>query len=397
MSLAKGRWRAVGTVIGATMALILVGAFAQTPELFILALALWTGACTLIATLLRSFRTYAAVLAAYTAAIIALASGGQPGRGVRPRGVARLLHPDGHRGGGGVLRPVLDRRLPCRAACAGAKAITDAARMSAVLLRTGELVSDGQAHHGLHPLAATITLETQIEFAVAEVPGLSVVANDVRAMVVNLLTLLSAAQGAGELRRAGIGSSPALAPLVERTAQLLDGIGPDIRSTAPALRLQADPLRRHWKQRCRQTARAAPRSRWRSARCSTAWTISSSQTAECLDHEIAVVTRHPVGGPAALAPPVDWGAAVRNGLRAVIGVLAGGALWIATAWPDGSSFVTDVVVICSLFGTLDNPVIGALSFLEGGLLAILAAFILLAGLMPLVSDSRCSWSCWRRS
>ncbi|HDR9726477.1 TPA: FUSC family protein, partial [Burkholderia aenigmatica] len=72
MGLSKSQYRILGTAIGAAVALLLTGAFAQTPELFLPALAAWIGLCAGVATFLRNFRAYAAVLAGYTAAIIAM-------------------------------------------------------------------------------------------------------------------------------------------------------------------------------------------------------------------------------------------------------------------------------------------------------------------------------------
>ena len=72
MGLSKSQYRILGTAIGAAVALVLTGAFAQTPELFLPALAAWIGLCAGVATFLRNFRAYAAVLAGYTAAIIAM-------------------------------------------------------------------------------------------------------------------------------------------------------------------------------------------------------------------------------------------------------------------------------------------------------------------------------------
>src|SRR5215469_11673220 len=47
MTLSKSFYRILGTVIGTTMGVVLIALFSQTPELFILALALWIGVCTI--------------------------------------------------------------------------------------------------------------------------------------------------------------------------------------------------------------------------------------------------------------------------------------------------------------------------------------------------------------
>jgi len=72
MVLSKSLYRMGGTLVGAVMALVLMGLFAQSPEMFILGLSLWMGVCTMASTLLRSFRSYGAVLAGYTVVLITM-------------------------------------------------------------------------------------------------------------------------------------------------------------------------------------------------------------------------------------------------------------------------------------------------------------------------------------
>ena len=78
MSLSKSQYRLLGTVAGAAVGLALVALFAQTPELFFGALAGWLGLCTAASTGLRNFRSYGAVLAGYTAAIIGISAASAP-------------------------------------------------------------------------------------------------------------------------------------------------------------------------------------------------------------------------------------------------------------------------------------------------------------------------------
>jgi uncharacterized membrane protein YccC len=70
-SLRKASYRMVGTIIGTVFIVVLSAAFPQDRAPFLLGLALWGGLCTLAATVLRNFASYAAALAGYTAAIIA--------------------------------------------------------------------------------------------------------------------------------------------------------------------------------------------------------------------------------------------------------------------------------------------------------------------------------------
>ncbi|MEX1828056.1 FUSC family protein [Luteibacter sp. CQ10] len=72
MVLAKSFYRGIGTVVGAILAVVIVAAFAQQRVLFLLSLSLWIGLCSAGATLYRNFKSYAFVLAGYTAALVAV-------------------------------------------------------------------------------------------------------------------------------------------------------------------------------------------------------------------------------------------------------------------------------------------------------------------------------------
>ncbi|MFM0203180.1 FUSC family protein [Paraburkholderia fungorum] len=72
MVLAKSFYRVVGTTLGMIAALILGGIFAQQPELYMLGITVWIGACTAAALRYRHFQWYAFVLAGYTAALIGI-------------------------------------------------------------------------------------------------------------------------------------------------------------------------------------------------------------------------------------------------------------------------------------------------------------------------------------
>ena len=69
--LRKGWFRMIGTVVGAVVIVVLTAVFPQNRFGFLVGLALWGRACTLVATLLGNFAAYAAALAGYTAAIVA--------------------------------------------------------------------------------------------------------------------------------------------------------------------------------------------------------------------------------------------------------------------------------------------------------------------------------------
>ncbi|WP_130619064.1 FUSC family protein [Dyella amyloliquefaciens] len=72
MVLAKSFYRAIGTCAGSLCGVLLMSAFPQQRELFLVSLSLWVGLCAGGAVLYRNFMSYGFVLAGYTAAIVAL-------------------------------------------------------------------------------------------------------------------------------------------------------------------------------------------------------------------------------------------------------------------------------------------------------------------------------------
>src|SRR5215472_17770318 len=71
-SLRKAFFRMIGTVVGAIGIVILAALARQDRIGFLVGLALWCAVSAFVATLLRNFAAYAAALAGYTAAILAM-------------------------------------------------------------------------------------------------------------------------------------------------------------------------------------------------------------------------------------------------------------------------------------------------------------------------------------
>ncbi|HBF28461.1 FUSC family protein [Rhizobium sp.] len=74
----KALYRLLGTVLGATAAVVFVPTFVSAPELLSLVVALWTGTLLFLSMLDRSARSYVFMLAGYTLPLIALPVVGSP-------------------------------------------------------------------------------------------------------------------------------------------------------------------------------------------------------------------------------------------------------------------------------------------------------------------------------
>ena len=79
MALSKGAYRMAGTLVGACWAVFNLVAFAGAPELQALGFAVWLGLCVYLASIDRTARAYAFVLAGYTACLVGLPSVDTPG------------------------------------------------------------------------------------------------------------------------------------------------------------------------------------------------------------------------------------------------------------------------------------------------------------------------------
>lgn len=371
MTLSKSQYRVLGTVIGAVMALVLTALFAQSPDLFLLSLAAWIGVCTGVATSLRNFRAYAAVLAGYTAAIIALGAAAAPLHAF-DIAVARLLYI--------VLGIVVEATLASVLAPGKASPdlfarfsqyIAQASKVSAGVLRRE---ADGAAMHKL--FAGALALDSAAEFAAAASSTARQELGRLRALAMAVVAQLAASQTLGEQ----LAQRPDLTDdLIERTVHLLDRVAAEpqgMRTEVTALRAAVD--------RAILAEASGPSSAPR--------LTALYQLGQLLAAIDKVVTRSSQTGRAGVSPASvrlayhrDSVLAWKNGVRAFVAVLAASAFWIWSAWPAGAGFVTIVGVVCALFSTRPNSVSVTLAFVKGAAGAALAAALCNFVLLPAIS------------
>ena len=341
MGLSKSQYRILGTAIGAAVALVLTGAFAQTPELFLPALAAWIGLCAGVATFLRNFRAYAAVLAGYTAAIIAMDAVSAPLHAF-DIATARFLYVVVGILCGAAFETVFAPGSPL------ADVRTRLARYldRAVAVGAGALRREpnGAAVHRL--FADALELDTAAEYAAAGDPPVRNAIGHLRAAVLGVLSAQAAGQALHE-HAARSGGTPD--PLVADAAQVLDGVAAsgEAGPALTALRARVDDAVR---------AEAAEPAGSDPSRLLT------------LDRLAALLAGFDAAfaGKAQLDRPNPPASRVRyafhhdpvlawhNGIRAFVAVLVASALWIVTAWPSGAGFVAITGVVCALFSTRPN-------------------------------------------
>ncbi|MET1079082.1 MAG: FUSC family protein [Pseudomonas sp.] len=365
MVLQKGLARLLGTLVGTLMAVLLMGLFAQAPELFLLSVALWLGLCTAASTLWRSAWAYAFVLAGYTVAIIGLPALAQP-LSVFDQAVARCTEISL-----GILCATASSALlwpqPVQRQLAAQAQLAWRAGLAAVQAALGAAPA-GRAGL-LEVLGRLLAVEVQREHALFEGEQGRQRSGALRQLTADLLGLLRLARGVAR-QREHLSSTEvmALAPWLEEVRAALTGVSSEA--------VQA--LRTRLRQAAQDPA-GAP-----------AWSFCLERLAlllhQYLQAEQALqavrLGRAPVAAPASLSWHRDLQTALVYGTRSTLtfGVLA--LFWRYSAWPSAGSALLLASVVSSLFASRDNADRIGLSFLRGILYALPVAFLVGQLLLP---------------
>jgi uncharacterized membrane protein YccC len=355
MSLSKGFFRALGTVAGALAAVVLIALFAQTPELFVLALALFVGACTVASNVLTNFRAYATVLTGYTAGIVAADAINNPPEVwyiALARASCILI-------GIASALAITSIFAPHRAeAQTRAKFVTllKGAAHRAVFSYRGD--NEERIRIGRQLILDAIALDTMVEFAAAESAAFRVQKNRARSVLAHVFSMISARRSLDAfLAREGWPRHHALELFHEVVIDFLNEVPAELdRGNVNDVITGLADVRA-------QLARLDPESDTASA----AEVVSERYVIDRLDGLLAQLGsalrdwRAIDRGERSDEPRQalnfhrDLRAAWINGLRALVAVSATGAFWIATAWPHGPSALIFVAIMLSLFSSVPRP------------------------------------------
>lgn len=383
MVLAKGIYRFLGTLVGATMALLLVGLLAQQHLLFLLAMAVWLGICTFCASLLRNFRSYAFVLAGYTALIIGLPGALVPDQAFSGA-VARVTEI-----GLGILCAGLVSVLVWPQAAAD-RYLASAREQLIGLIR---LVADSAAGHlearDLQRrrgalLNGGIALENLREHALFDSVRLRRRAGLCRRLGHELLAMISSVGPLNTYvhRYPPESRPPALQGLLEGIAALdpeeefqalrarLSGLHARAMEIAHDLRTHEVDDNEHGFYAVQLLLEHA------GELCDR---LRSSVVLFAMLDDRAPLT-HWRSGTTRLH--LDYAAALRNGVRAALIIAAASLIWFWSGSSQGPQIVIMAGVICALFSTRDNPIGAAGGFVKGAACAALAAILYRLFLLP---------------
>lgn len=428
MVLAKGFYRALGTVIGCIVALMLVAEFSQARILFLIGLGLWVGLCTAGATLYRNFQSYAFVLAGYTACLVGLPAALDPSHAFEI-GVTRvsevLLGILVASVVSGLVFPLSTRELLLRTArnrfgafSAAAARVLDAGISRKAWGRLHlDAINDMTALDGYRSVGVFDNRQTRVQNQIIRRMNADLMS---AASTLNLLNSYLLRLNTARM----FPVRQALAPLLAEGRCALGAEGGDGHAAREA-HLMAPALRQwHRSIEAAQVAylptsesadiESAPRYidpgridpglvdpgfvyRWhidQHLAWATAVALLGRFAVEFLryvaSHDAlqqgrmaADESAHGGAGGRPDAPPIRWAGWHRTDIaqplaaafRSIITLAVMSAFWIGTAWPSGPAAVTIAVVISALFATLPNPVLAVHQMWMGIAAAVAAAFV----------------------
>ncbi len=355
MMLSKSFYRAIGTLCGAGLAVILIALFAQTPELFVLALALIVAGCTVASNLLTNFRAYATVLSAYTAGIVASDAINMPDQVwfiALARASCILI---------GIASAVVVAAVfaPHRSeSLVRAKFIALLKEAAARTMFSYRGDNQERLRIGRQLIVDAIALDTLLEFAAAESERFRLQKNRARSVLAHVFGMISARRSLdARLIREGWPNHHALQMFHEVVLDQLAEIPGQLD------RGDVDGLVQGFEEVRAQLARQEPERDTENP----AELVSERYVIDRLDDMLAhwgcalrdwrsIAEGAPADDPRlVLNFHRDHRAAAINGLRAFLAVSATGAFWIASAWRQGPSALVFVAIMLSLFSSLPRP------------------------------------------
>ncbi len=351
----KAVYRLLGTLLGASAAVVLVPNLVNTPALLILALAFWVGGCLAVSVLDRSPRSYILLLAGYTAAIIGFPAVNNPG-GIFDVAVLRAQEI-----GLGILCGTLVHSLWFPQPVGKViyvrleSWLKEADRWALDLLQGGDPATLEKDRVRLAAAATEIHgLATHLPFDTSRLRETTAVVHVLHDRLLLLLPILASFSD----RLQGAGEQSTLAPVFGRVSHWIES-GADLEtgrvlvqelSGALAQEKQHQPLA--WEALTRISLLTRLQDLVRNLGEGHALLAQLRQPELTLDTQLAQAVAH------AEARPLhrDLGLALLSGTAAVLSIVVTCAVWVGAGWVEGSASAVIVAILCCLFAAMDDPV-----------------------------------------
>nr|WP_138921528.1 FUSC family protein [Novosphingobium pentaromativorans] len=392
--LSKALFRVIGTFVGAAASVIMVPSLVNAPVLLTGAIGLWLALCVFVSLLDRTPRSYAFVLAGYTAVLIVLPSVETPGAIFETASLRLQEITIGILCGSLVHGLVLPQSISAFLLRRVSTILLDAERWTQDSLK---LEPDPSVDAERRRLALDITelhqLSIHLPFETARVaPRI----RTVRALQDQLSLIMPL--GAAVTDR--IEQVQAAGPLPEDLRNLLDDTSAwlaDLDRLAPSEREEGA---RQLQARCARLEPAlSADSSWHGlmvislvARLSSL--IRAHRDCRDLSEQLSSLGRKPVSPRAAELLEgrrgrelhYDVGGAIRGAIGAFITIAVGTALWIGSGWTEAYTAVMLAGVFTALFAAAPDPLAPLRAFFIGTLLSIVIGAIYGYAILPALHD-----------
>jgi uncharacterized membrane protein YccC len=392
MSVSRGLYRFLGTVIGAAATILMVPAFVHEPMVLSAALALWMGFCLYLARLDRTPRAYAFQLAGYTTSMIGFPYLMNAGAiftvaSIRVQDVtvgivcATLIH-----------ALVLPRKVSTLVQTRIAVVLADSERWTRHMLSVArDAVHAGDRARSAVDLLELHQLSTHLPFDTARGP----VQREILRVLQNRLLAVLSLSGViddtlAELQELSHGVPPPLDSIFAQVLAWLETPGKVIDSRASEFLLQQ--LHRH---RISTSSHAA----WHDLLIERLFSnladlILAHQDCRLLEQRLKTARpRWNSGLPERLLASRhgynlhrDHWLAVRSAIGATVGITISCALWIETSWSDGATAVSLIGASCALFGIVDQPVGNLARYVIGSIAGIAVGLVYGFAIFPRTTD-----------
>ncbi|MBV8186511.1 MAG: FUSC family protein [Alphaproteobacteria bacterium] len=351
---AKGFYRIIGTLVGATVALVLVSLFAQERVLFLGCLALWTAACTFGSKCLRNFASYACVLSGYTAAIVGIPAALAPETAFYDA-QARITEISL-----GILVAATISHLVLPERLAASLRATIAASTHQLVDGALALLAQRDVGGRFDRVAGQlIEIETQRASAVFEDGSIRERSDAVRRLGVAMLGVIDAARLLDQQRAeppACIAAVPDVQPAMRKAAAAIE-LWRDGKLDAHGLRFSfaragaALPLARDLGRDPIGTAADAVRS---ASAVGFLRNFFAAFAGFAQAHDAFLAPGPPALGQQRFVISNDLVGAAWAGVRAALAVVIASSFWILANWPDGPTAVVLATVVTARFATMDG-------------------------------------------
>ncbi|MGV1827937.1 FUSC family protein [Agrobacterium vitis] len=385
----KALYRVLGTLLGASAAVLFVPVFVNAPELLSLVVALWTGTLLFLSMLDRSARAYVFMLAGYTLPLIALPSVSDPG-GVFDVALARSEE---------ITLGILCATLVNQVVFPSSIGRLFGDRINVWLADAGAWAEDILRGEGAIPstplkrqqLASDVSSLDLMISQLSYDPGTKDVVGQARELRGRLLMLLPVFSSLADRLHAvkqQSGLDDTLIDLLNDTADWFKlGGGVETEKAGASLLARINTMQKQDK----------PHG-WDDLVMSSLLTRLKDVVElwqDCLTLRDHIAS----GGHAAETLPLLHTRRILTGSRhfdhallamkvavVVVGILLACAFWIASGWSQGASFVSMVAVSCSFFAAQDRPAPMIRKMLIWTALSIVVAFVYLFAILPAVTS-----------